>query len=112
MFEIYNERVRDLLKGQNPPGGLKVRQHPKQGFVVAGLHKVAVSSYSQVRAPTPRHFLPPLRSSAWGTEVERCGSGLKCWSWWWGWVLSGEEVKFCDLVVTAAVAATEAIGSQ
>ena len=34
MMEIYNEQVRDLL---NPgslkvKGGLKVRQHPKQGF--------------------------------------------------------------------------------
>jgi kinesin family protein 1 len=42
--------VRDLLSHSNPPGGLKVRQHPKHGFVVSGLHKVAVSNYEQVEA--------------------------------------------------------------
>ena len=33
MLEIYNEQVRDLLNPKsNKKGGLKVRQHPKQGF--------------------------------------------------------------------------------
>ena len=34
MLEIYNEQVRDLLnvKSMNVKGGLKVREHPKQGF--------------------------------------------------------------------------------
>jgi len=32
MLEIYNEQVRDLLDTNSKRGGLKVRQHPKQGF--------------------------------------------------------------------------------
>ena len=34
MLEIYNEQVRDLLnpKSLKIKGGLKVRQHPKEGF--------------------------------------------------------------------------------
>jgi hypothetical protein len=33
MFEIYCERVRDLLSTAAPPkGGLKVREDPKKGF--------------------------------------------------------------------------------
>eukprot|EP00038_Savillea_parva_P020125 m.30478 g.30478 ORF g.30478 m.30478 type:complete len:1046 (+) comp4713_c0_seq1:156-3293(+) len=48
MYEIYNERVRDLLSNRPVVGGLKVRQHPKHGFIVSGLHKIAVSSYDQV----------------------------------------------------------------
>lgn len=33
MLEIYNEQVRDLLDSRPPKkGGLRVRQHPKQGF--------------------------------------------------------------------------------
>ena len=33
MFEIYCERVRDLLTTTAPPkGGLKVREDPKKGF--------------------------------------------------------------------------------
>ena len=34
MLEIYNEQVRDLLdpKGASKKGGLRVRQHPKNGF--------------------------------------------------------------------------------
>jgi kinesin family protein 1 len=33
MFEIYCEKVRDLLSSKAAPkGGLKVREHPKKGF--------------------------------------------------------------------------------
>ncbi len=34
MLEIYNEVCRDLLdpKGAQKKGGLKIRQHPKEGF--------------------------------------------------------------------------------
>ena len=34
MLEIYNEQVRDLLdpKGDKIKGGLRIRQHPKNGF--------------------------------------------------------------------------------
>ena len=34
MLEIYNEQVRDLLdkNGDKKKGGLKIRQHPKNGF--------------------------------------------------------------------------------
>ncbi|EGD78680.1 kinesin-Like protein [Salpingoeca rosetta] len=47
MLEIYNERITDLLSSAG--GELKLRQHPKQGFYVQGLQKVAVSSYDDVR---------------------------------------------------------------
>lgn len=47
MLEIYNEQVRDLqvsVQGsvQQQQQGLRVRQHPKQGFYVQGL-KVSVT---------------------------------------------------------------------
>lgn len=32
MLEIYNEKVRDLLTTKVTTGGLKVNQHPKEGF--------------------------------------------------------------------------------
>ena len=32
MLEIYNEQIRDLLDSKTRKGGLKCRQHPKQGF--------------------------------------------------------------------------------
>ncbi|KHJ80126.1 kinesin motor domain protein [Oesophagostomum dentatum] len=33
MFEIYCEKIRDLLSSKEPPkGGLKIREHPKTGF--------------------------------------------------------------------------------
>ena len=49
MLEIYNEQVRDLLTKDNPKGGLKVRQNPKQRlFYVEKLKKVAVGSYKEI----------------------------------------------------------------
>ncbi|XP_051166483.1 uncharacterized protein LOC127284835 [Leptopilina boulardi] len=42
-LEIYNERVRDLLKPTTSAGGLRVREHPRLGPYVQGLtrHKVS-----------------------------------------------------------------------
>lgn len=49
MLEIYCERVRDLLSTKAPPkGGLKVREHPKQGFYVEDLTTVPVNSYKEI----------------------------------------------------------------
>ncbi|GMS88701.1 hypothetical protein PENTCL1PPCAC_10876, partial [Pristionchus entomophagus] len=49
MFEIYCEKVRDLLTTKQPPkGGLKIREHPKTGFYVEGLSSAAVSSYKEI----------------------------------------------------------------
>jgi len=49
MLEIYNEQVRDLLRKDNPKGGLQVRQNPKlQLFYVEKLKKVAVGSYNEI----------------------------------------------------------------
>eukprot|EP01135_Chromosphaera_perkinsii_P006545 Nk52_evm17s539 gene=Nk52_evmTU17s539 len=49
MLEIYNEQVRDLLNPKsNRKGGLKIRQHPKLGFVVEELKTVAVGSYKEI----------------------------------------------------------------
>lgn len=49
MLEIYNEQVRDLLSGNNPKGGLPVKQNPKLGlFYVQNLKKVAVGSYPEI----------------------------------------------------------------
>ncbi|CAD6188362.1 unnamed protein product [Caenorhabditis auriculariae] len=51
MFEIYCEKVRDLLSDKPPPkGGLKVREHPKTGFYVESLSSVPVSSYAEIEA--------------------------------------------------------------
>uniref|UniRef100_A0AC35FQ69 Kinesin-like protein unc-104 n=1 Tax=Panagrolaimus sp. PS1159 TaxID=55785 RepID=A0AC35FQ69_9BILA len=49
MLEIYCERVRDLLSSKAPPkGGLKVREHPKQGFYVEDLTTTPVNSYKEI----------------------------------------------------------------
>ncbi|KAK3106540.1 hypothetical protein FSP39_022244 [Pinctada imbricata] len=48
MLEIYNEQVRDLLDPKPRKGGLKVRQHPKQGFYAEGLKIVPVSNYADI----------------------------------------------------------------
>ncbi|VDK53767.1 unnamed protein product [Anisakis simplex] len=49
MFEIYCEKVRDLLSDKPPPkGGLKIREHPKNGFYVEDLSVVPVNSYKEI----------------------------------------------------------------
>ncbi|KAH3848376.1 hypothetical protein DPMN_090737 [Dreissena polymorpha] len=51
-LEIYNEKVRDLLK--TVPGqvihNLRVREHPKEGPYVQGLSKYVVNSYQEIEA--------------------------------------------------------------
>lgn len=53
-LEIYNERVRDLLRASTAKGGqahtLKVREHPKEGPYVQGLTKHLVSDYGAIEA--------------------------------------------------------------
>ncbi|KAL7873316.1 hypothetical protein AOLI_G00123870 [Acnodon oligacanthus] len=48
-LEIYNERVRDLLRGndQKKPAPLRVREHPEKGPYVQGLSQHVVSDYKQ-----------------------------------------------------------------
>ncbi|KAK0427687.1 hypothetical protein QR680_010367 [Steinernema hermaphroditum] len=51
MFEIYFEKVRDLLSTKpQPKGGLKIREHPKTGFYVEDLTEVPVRSYKEIEA--------------------------------------------------------------
>ncbi|XP_038187799.1 stAR-related lipid transfer protein 9 isoform X2 [Arvicola amphibius] len=49
-LEIYNERVRDLLKqsSQNKSYSLRVREHPEMGPYVQGLSQHVVTNYQQV----------------------------------------------------------------
>uniref|UniRef100_UPI00398F4C73 stAR-related lipid transfer protein 9-like n=1 Tax=Pristiophorus japonicus TaxID=55135 RepID=UPI00398F4C73 len=49
-LEIYNERVRDLLKrcDGNKPYTLRVREHPEKGPYVQGLSQHLVSDYEQL----------------------------------------------------------------
>ncbi|XP_040035341.2 uncharacterized protein kif16bb [Gasterosteus aculeatus] len=48
-LEIYNERVLDLLKRTKPAdGGLKVREHPRDGPYVENLSKQLVHNYSDM----------------------------------------------------------------
>ncbi|KAI1895204.1 hypothetical protein AGOR_G00103900 [Albula goreensis] len=51
-LEIYNERVRDLLRGseQKKPSPLRVREHPEKGPYVQGLSQHVVSDYKQAVA--------------------------------------------------------------
>lgn len=48
--EIYLERVNDLLQ-ENPKGGavenLEVKEDPKKGFVVVGLHEETVATMEE-----------------------------------------------------------------
>ncbi|XP_052001171.1 stAR-related lipid transfer protein 9-like [Xyrauchen texanus] len=48
-LEIYNERVRDLLRGveQKKPVPLRVREHPEKGPYVQGLSQHVVTDYKQ-----------------------------------------------------------------
>lgn len=50
MLEIYNEQVRDLLdpKGDKVRGGLRIRQHPKNGFYAEGLKITPVVTYDDI----------------------------------------------------------------
>ncbi len=48
-LEIYSEEVRDLLAKNNPPGGLKVRQHPELGPYVEGLSQILVENPKTAR---------------------------------------------------------------
>ncbi|PIO69513.1 kinesin motor domain protein [Teladorsagia circumcincta] len=51
MFEIYCEKIRDLLSNKEPPkGGLKLREHPKSGFYVENLSSAPVNSYKEIEA--------------------------------------------------------------
>ncbi|EYC32047.1 hypothetical protein Y032_0003g1371 [Ancylostoma ceylanicum] len=51
MFEIYCEKIRDLLSSKEPPkGGLKIREHPKTGFYVENLSSSPVNSYKEIEA--------------------------------------------------------------
>ncbi|XP_030628168.1 uncharacterized protein kif16bb [Chanos chanos] len=48
-LEIYNERVRDLLRSRSSEGcNLRVREHPRDGPYVEALSKHQVQSYRQV----------------------------------------------------------------
>nr|XP_033807000.1 stAR-related lipid transfer protein 9 [Geotrypetes seraphini] len=49
-LEIYNERVRDLLKQSNrkKPYALRVREHPEKGPYVQGLSQHLINDYNQV----------------------------------------------------------------
>uniref|UniRef100_F6YHU0 StAR-related lipid transfer protein 9 n=1 Tax=Monodelphis domestica TaxID=13616 RepID=F6YHU0_MONDO len=49
-LEIYNERVRDLLKqsDQKKPYTLRVREHPETGPYVQGLSQHVVTNYKQI----------------------------------------------------------------
>ncbi|XP_049637650.1 stAR-related lipid transfer protein 9 [Suncus etruscus] len=49
-LEIYNERVRDLLKQSDPKKSytLRVREHPEKGPYVQGLSQHVVTNYKQV----------------------------------------------------------------
>ena len=48
-FEIYCEKVKDLLNPQNK-GNLKVRENPFMGPYVDGLKKMPVMDYKQIDA--------------------------------------------------------------
>ena len=50
-LEIYNEKVRDLLKAHKDGQvvhNLRVREHPKEGPYVQGLSKYIVNSYVEI----------------------------------------------------------------
>jgi len=47
-FEIYNERVFDLLGSNQKSSGLRVREHPKTGAYVEDLLTLAVNSYEEI----------------------------------------------------------------
>eukprot|EP00049_Salpingoeca_infusionum_P002074 m.53616 g.53616 ORF g.53616 m.53616 type:complete len:1064 (+) comp11374_c1_seq1:292-3483(+) len=71
MLEVYNERIRDLMATatEQPTKGLKLRQHPKTGFYVEGLKKVAVSSFEDVRLRMDRGNLHRTTASTVMNEV-------------------------------------------
>ena len=48
-LEIYSEEVKDLLRRDNPPGGLTVRQHPEYGPYVENLTQLVVEDYKSIK---------------------------------------------------------------
>merc|ERR1711879_212932 len=47
-FEIYSERVYDLLNPSNNQKSLRVREHPLIGPYVEGLSRCVVSSFNEI----------------------------------------------------------------
>ena len=50
MYEIYNEKIQDLLIPiqKRPKSGLKVRENPKLGVFVENISKIGVTSYKEI----------------------------------------------------------------
>lgn len=48
-LEIYNERVKDLLRESSSGHNLRVREHPRTGPYVSDLSRHLVSEYSHVK---------------------------------------------------------------
>eukprot|EP00164_Ancoracysta_twista_P001151 GFYU01001512.1.p1 GENE.GFYU01001512.1~~GFYU01001512.1.p1 ORF type:complete len:1106 (+),score=357.63 GFYU01001512.1:278-3595(+) len=49
MMEIYNEKVKDLFNARaNPPGGLRVREHPRIGPFVEGCSRLVVNNIDEM----------------------------------------------------------------
>lgn len=49
-LEIYNERVKDLLRNVSSEHNLRVREHPTKGPYVENLSKHLVMDYGEIRA--------------------------------------------------------------
>lgn len=48
-LEIYNERVKDLLRESSSGHNLRVREHPRTGPYVSDLSRHLVSEYAHVK---------------------------------------------------------------
>lgn len=62
-LEIYNERVKDLLRRDDNNAGhtLRVREHPQHGPYVSDLSRHFVSEYSHIKVILSVFFLVILK---------------------------------------------------
>ena len=47
-YEIYNEKIYDLLSAEEEPAVCRIREHASEGVYVEGLTQVAVAQYPDV----------------------------------------------------------------
>ncbi|ETN74826.1 kinesin motor domain protein [Necator americanus] len=80
MFEIYCEKIRDLLSSKEPPkGGLKIREHPKTGFYGEFISKSPKSSGGTTTKKSEINLVDLAGSERQrdaGTEGDRMKEGI------------------------------------
>lgn len=74
-FEIYNEKIRDLLSEEVGPASrtaLRVREHPQQGPYVEGLATHSVATFESLQVTYYNFFAESYRNVLFKLEHFNC----------------------------------------